>query len=148
MIIVVFVWTNIPIFLAGFITIYFEDDQFYHIMHIILVWIFLTFHESQIFIFLDIFLGSFLHSSGHYESYVIFWNRVLCIHHIFFPGLIFDFFITVIILTIFVYVQYMIKLSNFWSRYYVMDYIYKYLLPGSMLFCSKLKNCIILQAAD
>lgn len=146
MIVVVFVWTNIPIFLAGFITIYFEDVQFYHIMHILLVWIFLTFHESQIFISLDIFL-SFLHSSGeHYESHVIFWNRLLCIHHIFSPGLIFDFLITVIIFTNFVYEQYtcMIRLNNFWCRYYVMDYMYKYLLSGIMLFCSKLKNCIIL----
>lgn len=132
-------------FLAGFITIYFDDDQFYHIMHILLVWIFLTFHESQIFISLDIFFVifaflwstlwiscNFLEQSITYTPYI----------------LIFDLFITLIILTIFVYEQYLIKLNNFWSRFYVIDYKYKYLLPGSMLFCSKLKNCIILQAAD
>lgn len=59
MIVVVFVWTNIPIFSVGFKTIYFEDDQFYHIMHTLLIWIYLTFHESQIFISLDIFFGHF-----------------------------------------------------------------------------------------
>lgn len=97
------------------------------------------------YLFLWTFFLSFLHSSGqHYESHVIFWNRLLYIHHIFSPGLIFDFLITVIIFTNFVYEQYMIKLNYFWCRYYVMDYMYKYLLSGIMLFCSKLKNCIIL----
>lgn len=150
-IVVVFVWTNIPIFLGGF---YYNILWWWPILpyHAYFTWQCMNISDipwiSNIYFFGHFFL-SFLHSSGqHYESHVIFWNRVLCIHHIFFSGLIFDFFITVIILTNFVYEQYMIKLNNFWSRDYVMDYMYKYLLPGSILFCSKLKNCIILQAAD
>lgn len=148
MIVVVFVWTNIPILWAGFITIYFENDQFYHIMHILLIWIFLAFHESQIFISLDIlfvifaFLWStlwisckFLEQSIMYTPYIFSRFNIWFLYYI-------------IILTNFVYEQYLIKLNNFWSRFYVIDYKYKYLLPGSMLFCSKLKNCIILQAAD